>query len=193
MKPRHHENCLRCHGNRGLILIASMVVLFAECIKYYQMALYTEPPKYFLVYRAKGPKCNRYQYAHMSVVLHGKYSSLKLSFILWKLDVGSRIFFHDEYGLHTAFFHSDIHKATFLFDWGVLWPHEICTWNFMITRLLQYILWFLPCVGGLVFQNPVSRAGTSNYIPQYLWDVITCPCPRYLLLPHQFSCALSWG
>ena len=23
---------------------------------------------------------------------------------------------------------------------------------------------------------------TSNYIPEYLWDVITCPCPWYLLL-----------
>ena len=21
-----------------------------------------------------------------------------------------------------------------------------------------------------------TKAGTSNYIPQYLWDVITCPC-----------------
>ena len=28
----------------------------------------------------------------------------------------------------------------------------------------------------------VSRAGTSNYIPQYLWDVITCPSPWYLPL-----------
>ena len=25
-------------------------------------------------------------------------------------------------------------------------------------------------------QKQVSRAGTSNYIPQKLWDVITCPC-----------------
>ena len=28
-------------------------------------------------------------------------------------------------------------------------------------------------------QKLVSRAGTSNYIPQYLWDVITCPCPWF--------------
>ena len=33
----------------------------------------------------------------------------------------------------------------------------------------------------------ISRAETSNYIPQYLWDVITCPCPRYPLLAQ-----LSW-
>ena len=31
----------------------------------------------------------------------------------------------------------------------------------------------------------VSRAGTSNYIPQYLWGVITCPCPWYLLPAHK--------
>ena len=26
--------------------------------------------------------------------------------------------------------------------------------------------------------RPVPRAGTSNYTPQYLWDVNSCPCPR---------------
>ena len=27
-----------------------------------------------------------------------------------------------------------------------------------------------------------------NYIPQYLWDLITCPCPEYLLLSqHSWS------
>ena len=30
----------------------------------------------------------------------------------------------------------------------------------------------------------ISRAWTSNYIPQILWDVITCPCPWYLHLTH---------
>ena len=33
-----------------------------------------------------------------------------------------------------------------------------------------------------VYQTQVSRAGTSNYTPQMLWDVITCPCPWYLRL-----------
>ena len=33
------------------------------------------------------------------------------------------------------------------------------------------------CIWGLVYQKQVSRAGTCNYIPQYLWDVITSPCP----------------
>ena len=39
-------------------------------------------------------------------------------------------------------------------------------------------------IWGLVWQKHVSRAGTSNYIPQILWDVITCPCPWYLFLTH---------
>ena len=33
---------------------------------------------------------------------------------------------------------------------------------------------------GLVCQRKVSRTLISNYIPQYLWGVITCSCPRYV-------------
>ena len=33
-------------------------------------------------------------------------------------------------------------------------------------------------------------AGTSNYIPQYLWNVITCTCLWYLLLAHRPSIKL---
>ena len=48
----------------------------------------------------------------------------------------------------------------------------------------QTELWFFiasrePCV---VCQKQVSRAGTSNYIPQILWDMITCPSLWYLFL-----------
>ena len=50
------------------------------------------------------------------------------------------------------------------------------------------VIWFMaPYEGGLVCQNRVTRTETSNYIPQYLWDVITCPCPWYLLLLHDSS------
>ena len=31
----------------------------------------------------------------------------------------------------------------------------------------------------------VSRAGVSNYNSQYLWDVISCPCPWYLRFWHN--------
>ena len=33
-------------------------------------------------------------------------------------------------------------------------------------------------ISGLLNQKQVSRAGTSNYIPQTPSDVITCPCPH---------------
>ena len=33
-----------------------------------------------------------------------------------------------------------------------------------------------------VIVTSTYRAGTSNYIPQYLWDVIICPCLWYLFL-----------
>ena len=38
---------------------------------------------------------------------------------------------------------------------------------------------------GVLCQEQVSRAGSSNYIPQYLWDVITYPCPWCLLLAQH--------
>ena len=38
-----------------------------------------------------------------------------------------------------------------------------------------------PCI------KPISRTGTSNYIPQILWDVITSPCPWYLRLAQHSS------
>ena len=37
----------------------------------------------------------------------------------------------------------------------------------------------------VLYQKQVSRAGTNNYIPQYLWDVISCPCPWCLLLAQD--------
>ena len=36
-----------------------------------------------------------------------------------------------------------------------------------------------------LLEKQVSRTGTSNYIPQILWDVITCPRPWYLLVAHR--------
>ena len=55
----------------------------------------------------------------------------------------------------------------------------------------MHILWDLlhACVStwGVLCQKEVSRARTSNYIPQYLWDVITCCCPWYLLLLEHSS------
>ena len=43
-----------------------------------------------------------------------------------------------------------------------------------------YLTTNLYYIWGLVCQKQVSRAWTSNYIPYYLWDVITCPCPSFI-------------
>ena len=39
----------------------------------------------------------------------------------------------------------------------------------------------------LCSKKPESSAGASNYIPQILWDVITCPRPWYLHFAHNSS------
>ena len=62
-----------------------------------------------------------------------------------------------------------------------IWKLEaICIshWLFDMSVTVKYI-W------GVLCQKQVPRAGTSNYIPQILWDVITCPCPWYLLLAQH--------
>ena len=48
--------------------------------------------------------------------------------------------------------------------------------NVWIFHVMYFIIW------GVLCQKQVSKTGTSNYITQYLWDVITCPCPWYLFL-----------
>ena len=76
--------------------------------------------------------------------------------------------------------------------------HYLNQWWLVYRRIyaalcLNELIWYpflLPSCAvtwGLVCQKQVSRAGTSNYIRQTLWDVITCPCPWYLLLAHRFS------
>ena len=53
----------------------------------------------------------------------------------------------------------------------------------VVTQPLEAYDW------GVFYQKQISRAEKNNYIPQYLWDVITCPCPWYLLLAHKSSYA----
>ena len=42
-------------------------------------------------------------------------------------------------------------------------------------------------ISGVLYQKQVSRARVSDYIPQILCDVITCPCHWYLLLAQYSS------
>ena len=55
-------------------------------------------------------------------------------------------------------------------------------WKTKTEAVFMYLTWHVISwkSTGLVYQKQVWRAGTSNYIPQYLWDVITCPWPSYL-------------
>ena len=46
---------------------------------------------------------------------------------------------------------------------------------------------------GVSCQKQVSRTGTSNYIPQYLWDVIICPCPWYPFVVQHSSVQHAMG
>ena len=39
-----------------------------------------------------------------------------------------------------------------------------------------------------VVRKQVSRAETNNYIPQYMLDAITCPCPWYLFFIETTAC-----
>ena len=62
----------------------------------------------------------------------------------------------------------------------------------MVLRWDQHILYIIG-VYEYVCYSPwlVSRAGTNNYIPLYLWGVLICSNPLYLLLAHASSLNLS--
>ena len=44
-----------------------------------------------------------------------------------------------------------------------------------------------------MYQKEVSNVRISNYIPQYLWDVIICICHWYLFLSNKSSCVSVLG
>ena len=56
----------------------------------------------------------------------------------------------------------------------------IISWSDLENHKTSHNKWVL-------YQKQVSRAGTSNYLPQILWDVIMCPSPWYRLLAHHSS------
>ena len=82
--------------------------------------------------------------------------------------------------------------------WLYLYP-VIFAWRYFTTDLIYIASSFLAChsihlsyhssvhILRFVHRHQVSSATTSNYIPQILWDVITCPCPWHLLLTHRSS------
>ena len=50
-----------------------------------------------------------------------------------------------------------------------------------------FAIFQIPYICGMLHQKQVSRAGTSNYTPQFLWDVITSHCSWYLFLAQHSS------
>ena len=61
-------------------------------------------------------------------------------------------------------------------SYSLLMKHTVASHGTKVSgQLRRYIKPY--CNWTLVCQKKVSRAGTSIYIPQYMWDVITCPCP----------------
>ena len=98
---------------------------------------------------------------------------------------------------HFSKVHNDIIGFTYLSNLFI-WHHAHCTIYsilnnaYSISVFLQHgINW--PYKWEVLFQKQVSRAGTSNYIPRILWDVITCPCPWYLLLAqHSWNIPTGW-
>ena len=44
-----------------------------------------------------------------------------------------------------------------------------------------------------MYLKQISRVRTSNHIPQILWDVITCPCPWFVLLAPQSPMSIVLG
>ena len=59
---------------------------------------------------------------------------------------------------------------------------RLCHFTLIDLYFVVAVWWWGMHIWGLVCQKQVSRTGTNNYIPQYLWDVIIRPCPWYLLL-----------
>ena len=75
------------------------------------------------------------------------------------------------------------------------WQQKWVLWTNQISCDLSLRCFFpggISCIATTYRKSPicqkqVSRAGTSNYFPQYPWDVITCPCPWYLFLAQHSS------
>ena len=61
------------------------------------------------------------------------------------------------------------------------------SWGWWFETLSRPLWRHCNVIWGHVCHQQVSRAGTSSCIPHNLWDVITCPCPWYLLLAQHSS------
>ena len=80
--------------------------------------------------------------------------------------------------------HAKVSMACYYLSLSIIFNKEECNIN---TQRLTFHDITTSMKWGASCQKQVSRAGTSDYIPQYLWDVITCPCPWHLLQAQHSS------
>ena len=117
--------------------------------------------------------------------------SLKLWCLIWKHDfvtifvvMFSRTFIpmtHQSGELSTD------SQATHTLTYNQRGKINIIRGKYIMKQWEKLMFFWNPPVIRMLCKRLVSRAGTSNYTPQHLWDVITCPCPSYLLLIKHFS------
>ena len=84
------------------------------------------------------------------------------------------------------------HLASIHTTWAIGWPTSnafaVCCKIIPIGDRLSYGRNDVKIVAPEIS----TKAGSKNYIPLYLWDVITCPCPWYLPLALKFSYMILW-
>ena len=69
------------------------------------------------------------------------------------------------------------------YNWQSTWhQNQLCLTHgqygpkiYYHSDVIYHHITFQYLISGVLCQKQESRAGTSNYIPQYLWDVVTCP------------------
>ena len=69
----------------------------------------------------------------------------------------------------------------------------LCGTRVAANDIIQFTLPNCLIISWPVCQEQVLRSWTSNHIPLYLWDVITCLCPCYLLCFWHTNLLLSFA
>ena len=68
---------------------------------------------------------------------------------------------------------------------GTLWRKQAYQGQKQITTSVSVGCKYLALPLPPAFGTQLSRAEANYYIPQYIWDVITCPYPWHLFLAHS--------
>ena len=103
---------------------------------------------------------------------------------LWRYDLS--LFYNNNvsYRIQNILELPIIHTLVILHVRAKVWEYHML---FLLHWFVNMYYNWLHFTWGFVWQKQVSGAGTSNYIPQYLWDVIICLSPWYLLQARMSS------